>query len=94
MIVEVSKMATLLKEPELRRAHVWETTRGRRNVGGVERGARLAIGAGAAAGAVVLGNIWLKALLGVLSAAGLLTGVVGYCPGNRAAGRDSYHPPK
>lgn len=88
-------MATLLKEPESRydtgRTHAWEAKRSRRNVGGPERGARLAAGAVCAGGAPFVATTWLAVTLGIVGIDGLVTGMTGYSPFNRMIGRDSYH---
>lgn len=88
-------MATILKEPETQetRSHRWEVKRGRRNVGGPERGVRLGVGAGALAVTSIVTQPWLQTLMGIVGLAALITGAAGYCPINRAAGRDSYHHP-
>ena len=89
-------MATLLKEPRMRvedRAHAWEVPVAFRNVGGYERGARLIIGAAAAIGMTrVEDSLFALVALCAVAAIGLLTGTLAYCPINRAAGRDSFHP--
>lgn len=86
-------MSTMTKEPEKgsRRKRVWEAKHEMRNVGGSERGARLAVGAISAIGAFMVGSPWLRAVLGIVGAAGLVTGGTGYCPANKGLGRDSYH---
>lgn len=89
-------MATMLKLPE--RKKIRETTERAResfhrtqNVGGPERVGRIVLGTAAAVAALMTGVPWVKALLTVAGVTGLATGVSGYCPVNKAAGRDSYH---
>lgn len=90
-------MATIFKEretqerPSPHRKRPWEFPSERRNVGGPERGTRLLVGGGSALAALVAADVWAKAALGLVAIAALLTGAAGYCPVNRAAGRDSYH---
>lgn len=89
-------MATLMKEPETgtketRPKRPWEFRPERRNVGGAERGARLVVGGASALAVLAVADVWAKAALGLIAIAGLLTSAAGYCPVNRAAGRDSYH---
>ncbi|HEX4048097.1 MAG TPA: DUF2892 domain-containing protein [Elusimicrobiota bacterium] len=64
------------------------------NVGGWERGTRLFLGAVLTGTAAAVGAIWLRLLLAAIGLAGLVTSVEGYCPVNRAIGRDSYHHPQ
>lgn len=87
-------MATMIKgsetaEKKTPRARPWEFSWEHRNVGGPERGSRLLLGAGAAVGATIAAGVWVKAVLSLAAIAGLLTGVGGYCPVNRAIGRNS-----
>ncbi|MBI5201857.1 MAG: DUF2892 domain-containing protein [Elusimicrobia bacterium] len=84
-------MNTILKEPERKPAHQWETRRSLRNVGGSERTLRVAVGLAAVIGATVVGTSGLQVVLGIAGTAALLTGISGFCPGNRLAGRDSFH---
>lgn len=90
-------MATMLKLPEAKE-RARETARragaaleGARNVGRQERGVRLGLGLAAGAAAIGIDAPWLKAVLAVASLAGLGTAAAGYCPINKAVGRDSYH---
>lgn len=89
-------MAIMTKEPRSPHEHPGHPLKARlthHNVGGWERAARLFVGAVAAGASVAVGAVWLKAVLGALGLAGLATSVGGYCPVNRAIGRDSYHRP-
>lgn len=90
-------MATMLKLPQAKEK-ARETARragaalkGARNVGKEERVVRLGVGLAAGAAAIGVGIPWLKAVLAVASLAGLGTAAAGYCPVNKAVGRDSYH---
>lgn len=90
-------MATIIEERETqekkleRRKRPWEFPGERRNVGGAERGTRLMVGGASALAALAAADVWAKAALTLVAIAGVLTGAAGYCPVNRAAGRDSYH---
>jgi hypothetical protein len=59
------------------------------NVGRKERYIRMAAGVAAGA-AAARAHGWPRAALGTIAAAGLGTAATGYCPINRAVGRDSY----
>lgn len=90
-------MATMLKLPEAREK-ARETARRAggaleraRNVGRPERGVRLGVGLAAGAAALGVSVPWLRAVFAVASLLGLGTAAVGYCPVNKAMGRDSYH---
>jgi hypothetical protein len=61
-----------------------------RNVGSKERYARLVLSAAAGAAAARTSG-WPRKALGTIAAAGLTTGISGYCPINQAVGRDSLH---
>jgi hypothetical protein len=71
--------------------HVWEVPRGRRNVGGYERVARLGIGTAGAIAAFSAINPVAQAAFAVLGLMGLTTGISGYCPITRSVGWDTYH---
>lgn len=68
------------------------TTGIHRNVGGVDRGLRLAAGAVlSAVGSIMrLPSAWRAALLGV-GVVALTTGLTGYCPLNQLLGVDTRH---
>jgi hypothetical protein len=83
-------MKTMTNEPHVRREHP-RPVRSNRNVGGWERAARMFLGAAALGAALTAGPIWLRVILAIAGATGLLTSVGAYCPINRALGRDTYH---
>lgn len=61
-----------------------------RNVGSMERYARLA--AGVAAGVAALNaKGWQRTALGTIAAAGVGTGLTRYCPINQAVGRQAFN---
>jgi hypothetical protein len=86
-------MAIMTKESHVRHEHPEKGLVSSRNVGDWERGVRLFIGVAATGAAFAVAPIWLRALLGLVGAASLFTSIGGYCPINRAIGRDSYHNP-
>jgi hypothetical protein len=61
-----------------------------RNMGAIERYARVAAGLAAGAAATKLTG-WQRKALGAVATAGLATGLSGYCPLNEAVGRGSAH---
>lgn len=90
-------MATMLKLPEAKEKarrtarRAGEALESARNVGKQERAWRLGLGLAAGAAAVGVAVPWARAVLAAASLAGLGTAASGYCPINKAVGRDSYH---
>lgn len=90
-------MATMLRLPQAKEKaratarKAGAALEGARNVGKQERAWRLGLGLAAGAAAIGVAVPWARAVLAVASLAGLGTAAAGYCPLNKAVGRDSYH---